>query len=89
MVFCLFSFVCITLYKSTFLNQSEPNFAHISPLVWKRPYGMYGPKKFDPFLFFDLLRRERVQNSGHNIAAGARHFRHSFISVILAGVSVT
>jgi hypothetical protein len=29
-------FVC-TLYKFTFLNQSEPNFAHISPLVWKRP----------------------------------------------------
>jgi hypothetical protein len=31
---CLF--VC-TLYKLTFPNQSEPNFAHISPLVWKRP----------------------------------------------------
>ena len=28
--------VC-TLYKSTFLNRSEPNFAHISPVVWKRP----------------------------------------------------
>ena len=31
---CLF--VC-TLYKCTFLNQSEPNFVHISPFVWKRP----------------------------------------------------
>jgi len=30
---CLF--VC-TLYKFTFLNRSEPNFAHISALVWKR-----------------------------------------------------
>jgi len=33
MFVCLF--VC-TLYKSTFLNRSEPNFAHISPVVWKR-----------------------------------------------------
>ena len=35
---CLFVclFVC-TLCKSTFLNRSEPNFAHVSPLVWKRP----------------------------------------------------
>jgi hypothetical protein len=31
MYVCLF--VC-TLHKSTFLNQSEPNFAHGSPLVW-------------------------------------------------------
>jgi len=46
---CLF--VC-TLYKSTFLNRSEPNFAHVSPLVWKRLYGMYGPEIRD---FFDLL----------------------------------
>jgi hypothetical protein len=31
---CLF--VC-TLYKYTFLNRSESNFAHISAFVWKRP----------------------------------------------------
>ena len=41
------------------------------------------------FYLFDLLRWERVQNPGHNMAAGARHFRHSVVSVILAGVSVT
>jgi len=41
------------------------------------------------FYLFDLFRRERVQNPGHNMAAGARHFRHSVISVILAGISVT
>jgi len=32
---------------------------------------------------------ERVQNPEHKMAAGARHFRDSVISVILAGVSVT
>jgi membrane protein required for beta-lactamase induction len=31
--FCLF--VC-TLYKSTFLNRSQPNFASVSPFVWRR-----------------------------------------------------
>ena len=46
---CLF--VC-TLYKFTFLNRSEPNFAHVSPLIWKRPYGMYGSEILD---LFDLL----------------------------------
>jgi len=30
---CLFEW---NLYKSTFLNRSEPNFAHVSPLVWRR-----------------------------------------------------
>jgi hypothetical protein len=45
--------VCVcALYKFTFLNQSEPNFAHISPLVWRRLQGMYGPKSFDLFNFF-------------------------------------
>jgi hypothetical protein len=39
------------------------------------------------FYLFYLLRRERVQNRGHKMAAGTRHFRHSFISVILAGVT--
>jgi len=41
------------------------------------------------FYLFDHLLREQVQNPGHNMAAGARHSRHSVISVILAGVSVT
>jgi len=50
---------------------------------------MYGPKMFDFFYLFDLLRMQRVQNPGQNMAAGARHFRHSVISVIVAGVSVT
>ena len=31
--FCLF--LC-SLYKSTFLNRSQPNFAHVSPFVWRR-----------------------------------------------------
>jgi len=46
-------------------------------------------KCFSLFYLFDLLLRERVQSPGYNMAAGARHFRHSLISVILAGVSVT
>jgi hypothetical protein len=50
---------------------------------------MYGPKMFGLFYLFDFLRREGVQNPGHNMAAGARHFRYSVISVILADVSVT
>jgi len=37
------------LYKSTFLNRSEPNFAHVSPLVWRRSWGMYGPEILDLF----------------------------------------
>jgi hypothetical protein len=36
-----------------------------------------------------LLCKEQVQNLWHNMAAGARHFRDSIISVILAVVSVT
>jgi hypothetical protein len=30
---CLFVW---NLYKSTFLDRSEPDFAHVSPLVWRR-----------------------------------------------------
>jgi len=46
------------------------------------------------FYLFDLLRRERVQNPGHNMAAGAVAcdicpvIRDSVICVIIAGVSV-
>jgi hypothetical protein len=48
----LFVFVCLfvcTLYKSTFLNRSQPNFAHVSPFVLRRSWVMYGPTIFDPF----------------------------------------
>jgi hypothetical protein len=38
---------------------------------------------------FDLLRKERVENPGYNMAVGARHFRDNVISVILASVIVT
>jgi len=35
---CLFAGMYVwNLHKFTFLNRSEPNFAHVSPLVWKRP----------------------------------------------------
>jgi hypothetical protein len=44
-------FIC-TLYKFTFLNRSEPNLAHVSPLVWKISHGTYGPKILD---LFELL----------------------------------
>jgi len=50
--FVRFFFVCMyvwNLYKFTFLNRSEPNFAHVSPLVWKRPYDMYWPEILDLF----------------------------------------
>jgi len=50
---CLF--VCTyvwNLYKFTFLNRSESDFAHVSPSIWKRPYGMYIPQILD---LFDLL----------------------------------
>jgi hypothetical protein len=39
------------------------------------------------FYLFDLLHRERVQNPEHKMTPGARHFRDSVISVILARVS--
>jgi len=85
-------FVCLfgcTLYKFTFLNRSEPNFAHISPLVWKRQLGMYEPTIFHVFDTFYLFCRERVPNPGQKMAAGERVIRDSVISVIAARVSVT
>jgi hypothetical protein len=51
-------FVC-TLYKFTFLNQSEPNFAHISPLV-----GYVWTHNIGPFKLFDLFCWERVPIPG-------------------------
>ena len=70
--FCSFlssSCVC-TLYKSTFLKRSPPNFAHVSPLVC-RSLGMCGPTIFD---LFGLSSRERVPHSAQTMAAGARFF---------------
>jgi hypothetical protein len=88
MVFCSFLFVC--LFVCLYLIQiriSEPIWTKLCtylPFVRKRLQGIYGPKMYD-----DLFRRERVQNPSHNMAAGARHSRHSVIPVILACVSVT
>jgi hypothetical protein len=47
---------------------------------------MYGPKMFDLFYIFHLLRWKRVPNPWHEMAADARLFRDTVISVILAGV---
>ena len=46
---CLYVCMYVRNYKFAFLNRSEPNFAHVSPLVWKRPQGMYGPEILDLF----------------------------------------
>jgi len=76
MVFCSVLFVCkyvCTLYKFTFLNRSEPNFAHVSPLVWKRPYSMYGPEILD---LFDLLGPFSLGATAESWAQdGCRHDR--------------
>jgi hypothetical protein len=39
-------------YTNPQSDQSEPNFTHGSPLVWKRPLGMYRP---EILYLFDLL----------------------------------
>jgi hypothetical protein len=67
-----FSSCVCTLYKFTFLNQSEPDFAHSSPLVWKRPYGMYASKIFghyDLFLSFCrfICHRSQCSSTSHVI----------------------
>ena len=83
-------FVCMyvwNLYKFTFLNRSEPNFAHVSPLVWKRPQGMYVPEILDLSDFWALFLWGPLQNHEHKMAAGATVFRDTLISVIPAGVS--
>jgi hypothetical protein len=87
---CLFVclFVC-TLYKFTFLNRSQPNFAHVSPLVWKRPQGTYRPTIFHLPHLFDLFCRERVPDAAQKMAAGGRAIRQSVISVIPERVRVT
>jgi len=51
---CLF--VCLYL-----IQNHISNYAHISPVVWKRLLGMYGPIIFHLSHLFDLFCRERVQ----------------------------
>ena len=87
---CLF--VCMyvwNLYKFTFLNRSEPNFAHVSSLVWKRPSVCMDPKFLTSSTFWALLLWGSLQNHGHKMVVGATVFRDTLISVIPAGVSVT
>ena len=80
---CLFvcMFVC-TVYKSTFLNRSEPNFAHISPVVWKRPQGTYGPTIFEPFRPFQPLVSESSAESWAQHDCRPKSHCDSVISVI-------
>jgi hypothetical protein len=70
---------------------TDPNQTlHTSPPSSERDCSVCMIRKCWTFFYlFDLLRRERVQNPGHKMAADVRHFRDSAISVILAGVSVT
>ena len=56
------------LHKFTFLNRSEPNFAHFSPLVWRRSYGL---TILQLSHLCDLFCRERVPNRARKVAAGA------------------
>jgi len=44
-------FIC-TLYKFTFLNRSQLNFAHISPLGLEETVGYVWSEKFDIFYLF-------------------------------------
>jgi len=91
----LFVFVC--LFVCLFVPYTNPHFwttlnqtLHTSPPWSRRDRRVCMVRKYlNLFYISDLIRREWVQNPGHNMAAGARHFRHSVISVILAGVIVT
>jgi hypothetical protein len=74
---------------------------HISEPIWTKlcthlPLSLeetagyvWYPKMFDLFYLFHLLRRERVPNPRHEMAAGARVLRDSVISMIFGGVGVT
>jgi len=68
--------VC-TLHKFAFLNRSEPNFAHIFPLVWKRPRVHMDPQ-YSTFPTFStssvasvcpMLRRRWLQAPGASARA--------------------
>jgi len=87
---CLF--VCMyvwNLYKFTFLNRSELNFAHFSFLVWKIPRVCMDAKFLTSSTFCVLFLWGPLQNHGHKMAAGATVFRDNHISVIPDGVRVT
>jgi hypothetical protein len=89
--FCSFlsaSCVC-TLYKSTFLKRSPPNFAHVSPLVCRRSLGMCWPTIF---YLFGLFSRERVPHSVQKTAVCSTFYSPptpNLISVIPERVRVT
>ena len=91
MIFCSFLFVCLFVpYTNPHFWTSLNQTLHTSPPSSGRDRRVCMVRKcLTLFYFFDLLRRERVQNPGHNMAAGARNFRYSVMSVILADVSVT
>ena len=82
---CLF--VC-TLYKFTFLNRSQPNFAHISPMVWKRTLAMYGLTffYFSTFSTFFVASGCRLQDRRW---LPVQVIRDGVISVILTGLCAT
>jgi len=80
-------FVCLhvwNLYKFTFLNRSEPNFAHVSALAWKRPRVCMYPKFLISSTFWGIFFF-----GGHCRIMGASVFRDNLISAIPAGVCVT
>jgi hypothetical protein len=84
---CMYVHTCMyvwNLCKFTFLNRSEPNFAHVSP--WS---GMYGPEILDLFDFFGHFLWGPLQNHGHKMAASATVICDALLSVIPAGVCVT
>ena len=81
-------FVC-TLFKSTFLNRSEPNFAHVSPVFWKRPQDTYGPTIFHLPHHFDLFRCGGLHDAAHKWLPAPRGIPHSVISVAPTRVHVT
>jgi len=87
----LFFFVCLFVpytnpHFSTNLNQT----LYTSPPLSGRDRRVCMVRRCLTFFYlFDLLHMKRVQNPGHNMAAGTRHFLHSVISVILVGGSVT
>ena len=86
---CLFVclYVC-TLYKSTFLNRSEPNFAHVSSVVWKRPQDTYGPTIFHLPQLFGLFRGEGLHDAAQKWLPAPRGIPQNVISVTPARVRV-
>jgi hypothetical protein len=88
--FFSFLFVCFYLIQNPhFWTNLKKNFAHTPSSSGRDRTVCMVRKRLTLFYHFDPVHRERVQNPGHNMAAGARHFRHSVISVILVSVCVT